>query len=97
MLYGVLNLVKQADSNVVKNFALLRVFLFQAPDSGSVIRTAFENYYNAKGYALYERSEYCTRQLLDVVNGAALNYAVTYAYKQYLYNINKVAKVILSL
>lgn len=95
MLYGVLNLVKQSDPNDVKNFALLRVILFQAPDSDDYIRTAFENYYKSNGYALYERSEYCTRQLLDIVSGAALNYAVTYAYKQYYYNINKIAKVML--
>ncbi|RZC39331.1 uncharacterized protein BDFB_004487, partial [Asbolus verrucosus] len=92
MIYGVLNLVRQTDPKIVKNFALLRVFLFQAPDSDYSTRKAFEDYYTAKGYKLYPRWEYCTRKILDVVDTATLSYAVTYGYQRYHYNINNIAQ-----
>jgi hypothetical protein len=93
MIYGVLNLVKKTDPKIVKNFALLRVFLFQAPDSDTSTRKAFEDYYNAKGYQLYPRWEYCTRKLLDVIDTATLSYAITYDYQLYHYDINKISEV----
>jgi hypothetical protein len=93
MIYGVLNLVKSTDPKIVKNFALLRVFLFQAPDSDTSTRKAFEDYYNAKGYQLYPRWEYCTRKLLDVIDTATLSYAITYDYQLYHYDINKISEV----
>jgi hypothetical protein len=92
MIYGVLNLVKKTDPKIVKNFALLRVFLFQAPDSDTSTRKAFEDYYNAKGYQLYPRWEYCTRKLLDVIDTATLSYAITYDYQLYHYDINKISE-----
>ncbi|XP_044261198.1 uncharacterized protein LOC123009135 [Tribolium madens] len=92
-IYGTLNLVKQTDSKVLKNFALLRVFLFQAPDSDSDTRKAFEEYYQAKNYQLYPRWEYCTRKILDVVDTASLSYAVTYAYQKYHFNNQKLSQV----
>jgi membrane metallo-endopeptidase-like protein 1 len=92
MIYGVLNLVKNTDPKIVKNFALLRVFLFQAPDSDTSTRKAFEDYYNAKGYQLYPRWEYCTRKLLDVIDTATLSYAITYDYQLYHYDINKISE-----
>ncbi|EFA05165.1 membrane metallo-endopeptidase-like 1 [Tribolium castaneum] len=92
-IYGILNLVKKTDPKVLKNFALLRVFLFQAPDSGSATRQAFEKYYQAKNNQLYPRWEYCTRKILDVVDTASLSYAVTYNYLQYHFSTEKLAQV----
>lgn len=92
-IYGALNLVKQTDSNIVKNFALLRVFLYQAPDSDNNTRKAFEDYYQALGLKLYSRNEYCARKILDVVDTASLSYAVAHDYERYHYDINKISKV----
>jgi hypothetical protein len=54
-VYSILNLVRQTDAKTVKNFVLLRTFLLMAPDSDSVVREAFEEYFDAMGLKYYER------------------------------------------
>lgn len=54
-LYGILNLIQQTDPAIVKNFALMRIFLYMAPDSDASTRQAFEEYYRAINNALYPR------------------------------------------
>lgn len=54
-LIGVLNWVKMHSSETLKNFVMMRIFLYMAPDSDAETRHAFEEYYRQKGYTLYPR------------------------------------------
>lgn len=54
-LYGILNWVKMHSPDTIKNFVLMRIILYMAPDSDSETRDAFEEYYKHKNYALYPR------------------------------------------
>lgn len=54
-IYGTLNLIRKTDPKIVKNFVLLRTFIFLAPDSTPEIRKAFENYYKSNGLTYYDR------------------------------------------
>ncbi|KAJ3652157.1 hypothetical protein Zmor_018147 [Zophobas morio] len=91
-VYGVLNLVRKTDPKVVKNFVLLRTFLYMAPDSDLPMRQAFEEYYKSLGYQYYERSDYCSRKIMDVVDSVSLSFAVTNNFIRYHFDINKIAK-----
>ncbi|KAJ8969343.1 hypothetical protein NQ314_001804 [Rhamnusium bicolor] len=55
LLYGVLNWVNMNKPETVKNFVLLRVFLYLAPDSDAKTRAAFEDYYRGINLALLPR------------------------------------------
>lgn len=54
-LYGILNWVKMHSPDTLKNFVMMRIFLYMAPDSDAETRSAFEEYYKQKRYALYPR------------------------------------------
>lgn len=54
-LYGILNWVNMHTADYLKNFVMMRVFLFMAPDSDSETRNAFEEYSNKQNHALYPR------------------------------------------
>lgn len=45
LLYGILNWVNMNKPETVKNFVLMRVFLYMAPDSDAESRAALELYY----------------------------------------------------
>lgn len=54
-MYGILNWVKTHSAETVKNFVMMRVFLYMAPDSDAETRDAFEEYYRQKNYVIYPR------------------------------------------
>ncbi|GJQ78041.1 hypothetical protein Trydic_g2387 [Trypoxylus dichotomus] len=92
LLYGVLNLFKQAEPRLLKNFIMTRLFTFMAPDSDRVMREVFDTYYTNQGYSVFERPEYCLRKILGYPNNVQYSMAVTYEYQRYHFNINKLQK-----
>lgn len=54
-LIGVSNWVKMHSPQTLKNFVMMRIFLYMSPDSDAETRNAFEEYYRQKGYTLYPR------------------------------------------
>lgn len=54
-LYGILNLVKQTDSAVLKDFAIAKLLLNTAQDSNSYMREALEEYYIEKNIEILSR------------------------------------------
>jgi len=54
-LYGIINLVRLTDEDVVKSAALLRAFIYTAADSDSETRSYFEDYLKAIDNPVYPR------------------------------------------
>lgn len=55
ILYATIKTVEEASSDLLKNFALLRLFVYQALDSDAQTREAFEIYYKSRGNQVYSR------------------------------------------
>ncbi|KAI4454534.1 zinc metalloprotease family m13 neprilysin-related [Holotrichia oblita] len=89
LLYGVLNLFQKAESRLLKNFIIARLFTYMAPDSDQVLREAFDTYYTNQGYTVYNRPQYCLRKILGYPNNIEYSMAVTHEYQKYHFNINK--------
>lgn len=93
LIYGVLNLVRQTDPMVVKNFVIVRLLTYAAPDSDSYMRKAYEDYYFEQvGEKINERDDYCLRKILDYPS-IGLSLALTHEYQKYHFNINKLSLV----
>ncbi|KAJ8916562.1 hypothetical protein NQ315_000206 [Exocentrus adspersus] len=94
LLYGILNLVRLTKPETVKNFVLMRVFLYMAPDGDWETRAAFERYYKGINLSLLPRNEYCARKIIDSVGTASLSFAVAYEYQLRYFNVNKFAQAL---
>ncbi|CAH0549260.1 unnamed protein product [Brassicogethes aeneus] len=92
ILYNLINLVEKTDPDTIKNYCLLRIFLFMAPDSDSDSRREFDEYFKGLNKQLYSREEYCTRKIIDLAGTASLSYAVAYEYQLRYFNVNKLEK-----
>lgn len=93
IIYGVLNLVRQTDPEILKNFIIVRILTYTAPDSDSFMRNTFENYYLEKsGEKPPNREEYCLKKVLDYPN-IGLSLALAHEYQKYHFNINKLPLV----
>lgn len=53
--YGVLNLIKQTSTILLKNFVMTRIFTYTSPDSNNALRTAYSEYEDDMGYIKYSR------------------------------------------
>lgn len=92
-IYGVLNLVRQTDPLILKNFVIVRVLTYTAPDSDSYMRQAFEEYYVEQlGEKMQNRDDYCLYKVLDYPN-IGLSLALAHEYQKFHFNINKLTLV----
>uniref|UniRef100_V5GXP8 Neprilysin-2 n=1 Tax=Anoplophora glabripennis TaxID=217634 RepID=V5GXP8_ANOGL len=94
LFYGVLNWVSMNKPETIKNFVLMRTFLYMAPDSDAETRAAFEQYYRQINLSVLPRAKFCTRKVIDAVGTASLSFAVAYEYQLRYFNVNKFAKAI---
>lgn len=93
LIYGVLNLVRQTDPLLIKNFVIVRILTYTAPDSDSFMRQVFEEYYFEQlGEKMQKRDDYCLHKVLDYPN-IGLSLALTHEYQKYHFNINKLSLV----
>lgn len=93
LIYGVLNLVRRTDPVVIKNFVIVRILTYTAPDSDSFMRNAFAQYYFEQiGEQMQNRDEYCLKKVLDYPN-IGLSLALAHEYQKYHFNINKLSLV----
>lgn len=93
LIYGVLNLVRLTDPLVLKNFVIVRILTYTAPDSDSFMRKTFEDYYLEQLKENFpSRKEYCLKKVLDYPN-IGLSLALTHQYQKYHFNINKLSLV----
>ncbi|KAK9874419.1 hypothetical protein WA026_002766 [Henosepilachna vigintioctopunctata] len=65
-VYNVLNITRNTDPAVLKNFALIRILLYSSFDGDRKIRTALFNYYKARNHTIPSRPDYCANQILDI-------------------------------
>ncbi|KAJ8954193.1 hypothetical protein NQ318_005788 [Aromia moschata] len=94
LIYGILNWVSMNRPETVKNFVMMRIFLYMAPDSDAETRAIFEEYYKALNLKLESRKDYCTRKLIDSVGTASLSFAVAYEYQLRHFNVNQLTKAL---
>ncbi|KAJ8982592.1 hypothetical protein NQ317_005064 [Molorchus minor] len=94
LIYGILNWVSMNEQETVKNFVLMRVFLYMAPDSDAETRAVFEEYYKGLNLKTIPRTSYCTRKIVDSVGTASLSFAVAYEYQLRHFNVNQLTKAL---
>ncbi|CAG9814974.1 unnamed protein product [Phaedon cochleariae] len=81
LIYGILNLVRISETDTVKNFVLMRIFLMMAPDGDMQSRRIVEDYLRGLNVQILPRWKYCTRKLMDSTGTASLSFAVAYEYQ----------------
>nr|XP_022911284.1 neprilysin-11-like [Onthophagus taurus] len=91
LVYGVLNLFHQTEQRILKNFIMVRLFTYMAPDSSKFMREAFDTYYRKQNYDVFPRWEYCLRKIIGYPNRIDYSMALTYEYQRYHFNINKLS------